>query len=168
MTARKGLRDAAAVASGVDASQVPRRSDEVPRSRSIHLVIAVAAVTTQNVSAARSPLFWIAAARRSLLAMARSEVERRAEVDAWRSSGQTLAQFAARRGYSRSSLEKRARGAREAEARTPSKPQFVRLEVAGRDPELVVEVGRARIRVRQGFDRQLMSDVVSLLEGGAR
>jgi len=40
------LKDAAAVASGVDASQVPRRSDEVPRSRSIHLVIAVAAVTT--------------------------------------------------------------------------------------------------------------------------
>lgn len=71
--------------------------------------------------------------------------------------------YAAQRGYSRASLTKWA-----AEART-GEPTFVRVEVVPRvAPELVVEIGGARVRVAAGFDASLLRDVVAALAPEAR
>lgn len=79
-----------------------------------------------------------------------------------------MAQFASRRDYSRSSLEKWARAVRDAESKAESiQPTFVQLQVVS-SPEVVVEIGGARVRVGRGFDRDLLVDVVAALAGGSR
>jgi len=48
--------------------------------------------------------------------------------------------------------------------------KFLRLQVAPRsEPSgLTVEVGRARVRLEQGFDAELLRSVVEALSGGSR
>jgi hypothetical protein len=48
--------------------------------------------------------------------------------------------------------------------------KFLRLQVAPRSEHsgLTVEVGRARVRLEQGFDAELLRSVVEALSGGAR
>ena len=96
----------------------------------------------------------------------RSKSEKRAEVEAWRASGISMARFARERGYSHSTLEKWAQAVRE-EDKSISAPRFVRLAAASVPSALVVEIGAARVRVEQGFDPGLLREVISALEGKA-
>lgn len=68
--------------------------------------------------------------------------------------------YSAKRGYSRASLTKW--------AAKRSTSTFVRVEVVPNEavalPELIVEVGRARLIVRAGFDAALLREVVRALE----
>lgn len=97
----------------------------------------------------------------------RTDDERRREVEGWRASGEGVRQYAARRGYSETTLRK---WIREEDARpVVGQPALVRLvprsavEVTEREAELVVEVGVARVRVRRGFDASLLRGVVFAL-----
>ncbi|AKT38703.1 hypothetical protein [Chondromyces crocatus] len=93
-----------------------------------------------------------------------TEEERRAEVQGWRASGESMARYAARRGYTETSLRNWAA----AEGTWSGAPGLVRLVVAApaRDRELVVEVGAARIRVKTTFDAELLRAVVAALSVG--
>lgn len=80
---------------------------------------------------------------------------------AWRASGLSKGDFAAKRGYSRTALDK---WSKKEAAMTPT---FLRLEIERtRALDVVVEVGAARIRVQQGFDATLLAQVVAALSGG--
>lgn len=85
-------------------------------------------------------------------------------VEAWRASGETADAYARGKGYEGSTL--RWWSSRLGRASTP---QFLRLVPKARavqvDPELVVEVGRARVRVKAGFDTKLLAEVVLALGG---
>lgn len=85
-------------------------------------------------------------------------------VEEWRTSGERAKAFARSRGYSGSTLLKWSSHFGQ------TSMGFVKLvrrapEVA-EDAGLVVEVGRARVRVKAGFDKRLLSEVVSALGGG--
>ncbi len=97
----------------------------------------------------------------------RGAAEQEREVQGWRSSGLTAAQYAARRGYSVASLMRWAKAARADVGTTETAPRFVRLEVATspRSSALVLEVGAARIRVEPGFDAEHLRAVVAALAG---
>ncbi|AUX24049.1 uncharacterized protein SOCEGT47_045820 [Sorangium cellulosum] len=89
-------------------------------------------------------------------------------VRAWRESGETAEEFARSRGFAASTLH----GWSSRLSRT-ERPRFLRLvpkapAVTSSAPELVVEVGGARVRVAAGFDPALLADVVRALGGGAR
>jgi hypothetical protein len=87
-------------------------------------------------------------------------------VEHWRGSGQSAAQYAARRGYSSASLLRWAKiaASRADVTSPPDPPRFVRLEVAtARTAALVVEVGPARIVVERGFDVVHLRAVVAAL-----
>jgi hypothetical protein len=93
--------------------------------------------------------------------MAWSREDQRAEVAAWQASGLSKGSFAAKRGYSRTALDKWSK-------REPTvAPAFVRLEIEAVQSELVVEVGHARIRIRRGFDVVLLGQVVTALAGAS-
>lgn len=97
------------------------------------------------------------------MAKHRNAAEREREVRGWTASGLSAQAYAAERGYSRASLTKWA-----AEART-TEPTFVRVELVPRaQPEVVVEIGGARVRVAAGFDAALLRDVVAALASEAR
>jgi hypothetical protein len=93
----------------------------------------------------------------------RRAAEREREVDGWRASGLTAAQYAARRGYSVESLRRWTKKA--VASKRMSAPQFVRLEIAAspRNRALVVEVGAGRILVEPGFDAEHLRAVVAAL-----
>jgi len=124
------------------------------------------------------------------MARRRTAAERGVEVTVWRASGESATRFAARRGYSTTSLwrwvaaheappraVRTARtgrgggGARSGAAAgfADGSPRFARLEVAGVEGTrasvgaLIVEVGRARIRVGGGFDAGLLGEIVAAL-----
>ena len=99
------------------------------------------------------------------MAKRRTEEERRAEVQGWRASGESMARYAARRGYAETSLRNWAAAAEESWSGAPG---LVRLVVASpvRDGEVVVEVGAARIRVGATFDAELLRAVVAALSAG--
>jgi hypothetical protein len=84
-------------------------------------------------------------------------------VEAWRASGETADVFAQDKGYEGSTLRWWS-----SRLRRPS-PQFLRLVPKARavpvDAGLVVEVGRACVRVRAGFDAALLAEVVAALGG---
>lgn len=94
----------------------------------------------------------------------KAEVVWAERVRAWRASGETAERFASGAGYAAGTLRwwSSRLGRREA-------PRFLQLvpKDAVRDPEVVVEVGGARLRVRAGFDASLLGAVVAAL-GGAR
>ena len=98
--------------------------------------------------------------------------EQRREVDGWRKSGVSAAQYAAQRGYSVASLTRWARSApTTGSAAEVDPPRFVRLEMAAspRRGALVVEVGAARVVVEPGFDAgHLCAVVAALATGSAR
>ena len=77
--------------------------------------------------------------------MKRSPEERRALVHAWKQSGESRQQFAARIKVHPQTLTWWAR------AFDPEIPRFAEV-VPRPDPELVVEFGHLRIRVPRGFD----------------
>lgn len=93
-------------------------------------------------------------------------------VRAWRESGQTAAAFAEGKGFEASTLRFWSSRLR----RKPAAPRIVQLvpKVAeddrardgGSRPELIIEVGGARIGVRPGFDKALLAEVVSALGAG--
>ena len=93
----------------------------------------------------------------------RRAAEREREVEGWRASGLSAAQYAARRGYSTESLRRWTRKA--ASSKEEAAPQFVRLEIAAtpRSRALVVEVGAARIVVEPEFDAEHLRAVVAAL-----
>jgi hypothetical protein len=90
-------------------------------------------------------------------------------VRAWRASGEPVAQFVRGRGDAASALRSWAQrlGPAEPSPRfwrvVPSKP--TPASTAG-VPELVLEVGAARVRVAPGFDPALLAEVVRALGGG--
>lgn len=85
-------------------------------------------------------------------------------VEAWRASGTSAAEFAREHGLAASTLRWWSSHLTCAEA-----PRFLQLVPKARattaPPELVVEVGVARVRVAAGFDAALLSDVVRALGG---
>lgn len=87
-------------------------------------------------------------------------------VRAWRASGQTAAEFAQGRGFAAATLTWWS-----SRLRQGTRPAFVQLVAKSAapapPPELVVEVGGARVRVAAGFDPALLADVVRAL-GAAR
>jgi hypothetical protein len=91
----------------------------------------------------------------------RSEAERRDEVAGWRASGETIARYAARRGYSPAAL----RGWVAAADSSNTGVELVRVMLTPRESarHLTVEVGTARIRVEPSFDPALLRAVVAAL-----
>ena len=91
----------------------------------------------------------------------------RERVDAWRASGETAAQFAKTHSLSPATLRWWSSRLGPSDA-----PRFVRLvpraAASPATPELLVEVGGARIRVAAGFDPTLLADVVRVLGAEAR
>jgi hypothetical protein len=89
----------------------------------------------------------------------------RDRVRQWRESGETAAPFARGRGFAVLTLRYGSRRLERTE-----QAQFVRLvpraPVPG--PDLVVEVGCARVRVTPGFDATLLTEVVRVLGGVSR
>lgn len=105
----------------------------------------------------------------------------------WRESGLTAEAFAEGKDYEASSLRwadsqlkgqkppgsppRRRSGERSSAAKTGPAPRFLPVRV-GRSPaaapDVVVEVGGARIRVGRGADLALVGDVVRALQGGVR
>jgi hypothetical protein len=85
-------------------------------------------------------------------------------VEAWRASGETADAFAQGKGFEGSTL----RWWSSRLGRAPT-PQFLRLVPKARavqvDAGLVVEVGRARVCVKAGFDTKLLAEVVAALGG---
>jgi hypothetical protein len=85
-------------------------------------------------------------------------------VEAWRASGETTEEFAGGKGYKGSTLRWWSSRLGRAE-----RPRFVQLVPKAKDmlvdAELCVEVGRARVRVKAGFDTKLLADVVAALGG---
>ncbi|AUX31277.1 uncharacterized protein SOCE836_034060 [Sorangium cellulosum] len=88
-------------------------------------------------------------------------------VRAWRESGESAEEFARSRGFAASTLHGWSSRLSRAE-----RPRFLRLvpkaPAAMSAPELVVEVGGARVRVVAGFDPTLLAEVVRALGGAAR
>ena len=97
-----------------------------------------------------------------------------ARLSAWRSSGQTAAEFSKGKEFEPSTLRwwsSRLRRPSEAPAPSPTRRPLQLVRAVPTSPkltqELVVEVGGARVAVRSGFDRALLRDVVTAL-GGTR
>jgi len=90
----------------------------------------------------------------------------------WRGSGLTAAQFAEGKGFEASTLRFWAYRLKEPVAAAPRVVELVPKSrssascVSG-SPEILIEVGAARVRVCRGFDRELLAQVVDAL-GGVR
>jgi hypothetical protein len=89
--------------------------------------------------------------------------ERHREVERWQASGLSARRYAAAHGMSETSL-KRWAAAVEADGEQPA-ATFVRLQVStpGVRHGLVIEVGRARVRVEPGFNGVLLREIVATL-----
>jgi hypothetical protein len=94
-----------------------------------------------------------------------TETKWREQVQAWRTSGESARAFAEKRGLAVSTL--RHWGYR---LGRPPAPKFLQLvpkvastHVDSSVPDVVVEVGAARVRVAAGFDATLLADVVAAL-----
>jgi hypothetical protein len=86
----------------------------------------------------------------------------RERVQAWRASGQTAVQFVEGRGFAAATLKWWS--SRLGPSDHPAFVQLVAKPPTPRPaPELVVEVGGARVRVAAGFDPALLADVVRAL-----
>lgn len=85
-------------------------------------------------------------------------------VGQWRASGLSAARYAREHGLSVECLWRWSRVHRNVPAAEPVR--FVRLDVVRSVEDLVVELGAAKIRLRRGFDGELLREVVSALVGG--
>ena len=108
--------------------------------------------------------------------MTETESRWAARVQAWRSSGESAADYARGRGFEASTLRwwssRIGRGAVASDvvskARTPPRVRMVRLEAPStrRAPRaLTVRVGVAQVDVQPGFDRALLRELVEALGG---
>ncbi len=91
-------------------------------------------------------------------------------IRSWRESGETAETFARGKGFAASTLRFWASRLR----RPSEQPRIVQLvpkatgvTTTPAAPELVIEIGAARVRVARGFDPELLAEVVRAL-GGAR
>jgi hypothetical protein len=111
------------------------------------------------------------------MARRRTDAERRREVEGWRASSESVKKYAARRGYSETTLRKWI-ATENAGSRVPSAmPELLRvvarssvgsaLSLGSADDAVVVEVGAARIRVTRAFDAPLLRSVVLALSESA-
>lgn len=101
----------------------------------------------------------------------RTDAERRREVDGWRASSESVKKYAARRGYSETTLRKWI-AMENAGSRAPSAmPELLRVvarsSVESADDAVMVEVGAVRIRVTKAFDATLLRSVVLALSENA-
>ena len=99
-----------------------------------------------------------------MTAAVRTASERRREVDGWRASGEGVRAYAARRGYSESTLRKWVAKL----GRPAGLPGLVRLVAESQakplaDDALVVGVGLAKILVPRSFDAAHLRAVVTAL-----
>ena len=99
-----------------------------------------------------------------------TEARWRERVRLWRESGQSAREFARERGFAPGTLQWWSSRLHRSDT-----PRFVRLvprTAVAPDlpaaPDLVVEIGGARVRVTPGFDAALLAQVVRVLGGGAR
>jgi hypothetical protein len=85
-------------------------------------------------------------------------------VETWRESGETAETFAEHKGYQGSTLRWWS-----SRLKRDERPRFLRLvpktSAARAEAELVVEIGRARVRVKSGFDGALLAEVIAALGG---
>lgn len=107
------------------------------------------------------------------MARRRTGAERRREVERWRASGESVGKYAARQGYSETTLRKWITTEDSRPSSPAGAPGLVRLvarsTVASASEEaLVVEVGAARIRVAASFDPALLRSVVTALSESGR
>jgi transposase-like protein len=95
----------------------------------------------------------------------RTDAERRREVEGWRASGEGVERYAARRGFSATTLRKWIARTGTTASGLTSAPALVRVVAASAaaPAEVVVEIGAARIRVAGTFDAELLRSVVSAL-----
>jgi hypothetical protein len=98
-----------------------------------------------------------------------SEAKWAARVDAWRRSGATAPAFCADKDYAASTLRYWASRLRHDAPQTPSAgdvriARVVRATSSDPDSPIVVELGRARVGVRRGFDRDALRAVFELLD----
>ena len=107
-------------------------------------------------------------------ATAETEAKWAERVRRWRASGEHAGPFAAREGYAEGTLRwwaSRLGHSAVSLAPVEGAPRFLRVvpPPAASKPStgLVVEVGRARVRVEAGFDAELLGEVVAAL-GGTR
>lgn len=88
----------------------------------------------------------------------------RERVRQWRASGETAEQFARHKGFAPSTLRWWS-----SRLGSPERTTFVRLVpkpvAPTAAPEVLVEIGAARVRVAAGFDAALLADVVRVLSG---
>ena len=99
-------------------------------------------------------------------------------VRAWRESGETAQEFARNHGFAASTLHGWSSRLSQAtppdlsQATPAETPRLLRLvpkpPSTTSTPELVIEVGQARVHVGKGFDAALLSEVVRALGGGSR
>lgn len=87
-------------------------------------------------------------------------------VVAWRASGETVAEFAAGKGFAASTLKCWA-GRLRRKDRRKFVPVVRRPRAVLAPTELLIEIGGARVRVAPGFDAALLADVVRALGGAA-
>ena len=89
----------------------------------------------------------------------------RGRVAAWRATGLPAVRFAPSQGYSTSTLLRWAHRLKDRpQPRGAEGPAFVPV-VRASAPELLVEVGGARVRVTHGFDPELLASVVRAIGG---
>ena len=100
------------------------------------------------------------------------EAEARVMVEAWRSSGETLSEFAARYGVDPKRI---ARWASRLERPRAERVQFHPVRVVGVEPGKeagsaieILLVGGRRVRVAGGFDAEDLQRVLAVLEPGTR
>jgi hypothetical protein len=89
-------------------------------------------------------------------------------VRGWRASGLTATAYADGKGFAGSTLRFWAN--RLKSAPVTSAPRVVQLVARRAEPEaeVVIEIGAARVRVRRGFDRALLAEVLGALGEVAR
>jgi hypothetical protein len=108
--------------------------------------------------------------------MTETETKWAGRVSEWRQSGKAAEEFAEGRGFEASTLRFWASRLKKVKAEPGGNPPVVRLArvvrrsrlplVDGADAGVVVEVGRARVTVRRGFDPSVLREVLDALQGG--
>lgn len=86
-------------------------------------------------------------------------------VTEWRASGQTAKQFAASRGFARTSLMWWASRLKREEP-AAALVRVIREDTGSRESPIELEAGGVRIRVRSGFDRGALAAVLAIVRGG--
>jgi hypothetical protein len=82
----------------------------------------------------------------------------------WRASGEPATTFSGGRGFSSSALRYWAKRLERERPKTVALARLVRADGVGGDGrEILIEIGRARVSVGRGFDRETLHAVVEVL-----